>query len=357
MIKTGDRNFWIAQFIGWGFFAFTNLILQFITFSGMAESQLAFKQAFINSIIAFLAGFSTTTAYRYILKRSRLNLMRFSTTIFYIIVSTIVLSICFLLLVNMSLFMLSQQRLLTVAETLGNGFIFSILMLIWNSLYFMVHYLHNWNNSESEKWQLAAAMKEAQLGSLKAQINPHFMFNAINNIKALITEDPERAKEMLMNFSDMFRYSLVHNDRSLVTIEEELEVVNKYLELLSIQYEDKLAYEIEADPLLLTKKIPPMVVQLLVENAVKHGISELPDGGKVYINIMDQGEKLVLQVSNSGSLQNPSKIQKKLGIGLENIRQRLTLIYGERTMLDLTDNNGLVMAEIKIPMTLQNVAK
>ncbi len=112
-------------------------------------------------------------------------------------------------------------------------------------------------------------------------------------------------------------------------------------------------YEISADPLLLDKKIPPMMIQLLAENAVKHGISELPNGGKVHIRVEDQGEILILQVSNTGSLATSSKIQKKLGVGLQNIKERLSLIYGGRTKLDLSESGGLVIAEIKIPLIMQ----
>jgi sensor histidine kinase YesM len=357
MIKTGDKNFWIAQLIGWGLFAVLNSLLQFMALHELEESSVVLKQVIFNSLIAFTAGFAMTSVYRYILKRSRLNLKRISVTLLYIIVSTLILSFSFLLILGVVLFILQNQRFLTFAEVAGNIFNFSILMLIWNSLYFMIHYVHSWNNSESEKWQILAAMKEAQLGSLKAQINPHFMFNAINNIKALISEDPERAKEMLMNFSDMFRYSLIHNDKSLVTVREELEIVEKYLELLSIQFEEKLSYKITADPLLLERKIPPMVVQLLVENAVKHGISELAQGGEVDIDFMDEGEIFTLKVSNSGSIKESSRIQKKLGIGLQNIRERLALIYGDGTKLNLFENSGQVVAEIKFPLTLQNVVE
>lgn len=343
MIKTGNRNFWIAQLMGWGLFALLNLTIQVIG-SGFD------KIAYFNSVVGFGGGLLITTIYRYSIIRFKTNLFKFSRILYLIGFSTILLTMVFLLTISIILYVFFDGKFMSSIEWLSNSFIFGILMLIWNSLYFMIHYLHNWKNAEAEKWQLAAAIKEARLGNLKAQINPHFMFNAINNIRALISEDPEKAKDMLLNFSEMFRYSLVHNDHSMVCVQEELEVVNKYLELLSIQFEEKLTYEIFADPLVLEKKIPPMMIQLLVENAVKHGISELPDGGRVNISVLDEGEALVLQVSNTGNLGQSTSIQKKLGVGLQNIKERLRLIYGKQSLFDLSENQGFVVAEIKIPM-------
>lgn len=353
MIKTGNRNFWIAQLIGWGSFALVNFFMQYAAIMSKNPNSETFKLVIANSAIAFIGGFIVTTGYRYFIKKRNLNLLKISTTLLYIIASTIILTLAFLAIVNLLMAVFIEMRLLTALEFFGNFFIFGILMLIWNSLYFMIHYLHSWKNAESEKWQLAASMKEAQLGSLKAQINPHFMFNAINNIRALISVDPDKAKSMLLNFSDMFRYSLVHNDNSLVRIQEELEIVNKYLELHSIQFENKLHYQINSDPLLNDRKIPPMIIQLLVENAIKHGISELPDGGIVNINVLDEGEALTIQVKNSGSLKTSSSIQKKLGVGLQNIKERLKLIYGEKTKLLLSEEGEFVVAQIRIPLTSQ----
>ena len=355
MIKTGNRNFWIAQLIGWGSFALVNFFIQYAAFTSQYPDSNNLKLILFNSSIAFFGGIIVTTAYRYFIKSRKLNLLKISTTLLYIFGSTILLTLGVLIIVNIIMATFFEYRLLTFLEFAGNFFIFVILILIWNSLYFMIHYLHNWKNAESEKWQLAASMREAQLGNLKAQVNPHFMFNAINNIRALISVDPDKAKAMLLNFSDMFRYSLVHNDSSLVTVKEELEVVNKYLELLGIQFEEKLSYDIIADPLLEEKKIPPMIIQLLVENAIKHGISELPNGGIVEIFVADEGDFLTLQVKNTGNLKTSSSIQKKLGVGLQNIKERLALIYGDQSKLLLAEEGEFVVARIKIPLITQNI--
>ncbi len=352
MIKTGNRNFWIAQLIGWGTFAFMNFLIQFSAYTSLDDKEGVLKIIILNLLAGFIGGFIITTVYRYFIKKRNINLLKISTTLLYILGGTIICTILFLVFVNAFMYLFAEGRLMTRLEHLGNSFFFAILLLIWNSLYFMIHYLHNWKNAESEKWQLAATMKEAQLGNLKAQVNPHFMFNAINNIRALISEDPEKAKDMLMNFSDMFRYSLVHNDQKLVSISEEVEIVKKYLQLLSIQFEEKLTYDLDFEEGILEEKIPPMMIQLLVENAIKHGISELPDGGHVGINVFKDGTQNVIQVKNSGQLNNSVSIQKKLGVGLENIKQRLLLIYGEKSRLILGEEGENVIAQLRIPSQL-----
>jgi len=193
-------------------------------------------------------------------------------------------------------------------------------------------------------------MKDAQLGSLKSQINPHFVFNTLNNIRSLILEDKERAREMLLNFSDLFRYALKNTDQSKVKLEEELDIVNQYLELLSIQYEDKLKYKINVDADLEEVELPPMMLQLLVENAVKHGISQFKEGGSILIDI-DQGNGFLnINVKNTGNLKVSSKLGDKLGVGLDNIRKRLDLIYSGNANLKMSEVNNFVLASIKIPM-------
>jgi len=350
MIKTGNRNFWIAQALGWGLFAIVNFIIQYAAIKDAGKLEETDGKLWLNSMIAFTCGILVTSIYRYFIKSRSLNLLHFRRTLLYIVVSTIILTLAFLLLINLLLMIRHEGRVLTTIEFLGNAFIFSILLLIWNSLYFLIHYIHSWKNAESEKWQLAASVKEAQLGNLKSQINPHFMFNAINNIRSLISEDPDKAKEMLLNFSDMFRYSLVNNGQSLVSIRDEVEVVKKYFDLLSIQFEERLDYKIDVNESLLEHEVPPMMLQLLVENAIKHGISELPDGGLVEVNVNSENGQIYLVVTNSGSLNDSESLQQKLGVGLKNIKERLQLLYGSLGIFELLEENGSVKAVVSYPI-------
>jgi len=342
MIKTGNRNFWITQIIGWGIFAGSNLIVQII--GGFPLDLLL-----TNSLIPFSVGFLTTTIYRYLIKDVDWKYWKFSKLLLLLIGSSSVLTIAFMAIIFSILFLFIYVEF-NLAKFLSNFVIFGLIMSLWNFIYFFIHYFNSWHNSEIDKWKLAAEIKDSQLGNLKAQINPHFIFNAINNIRSLILEDKEKAREMLLNFSDLFRYSLKHNENATVELEEEVEIVQQYLELLSIQFEDKLAYKINLENDLLKETVPPMMLQLLVENAIKHGISQFTDGGSIVIDIHKKEDFLLLNVRNTGKLNNTIKLGEKLGVGLENIKKRLDLIYTGKAKFDLTEKNNFVTASIKIPL-------
>ncbi|MEM6966839.1 MAG: histidine kinase [Bacteroidota bacterium] len=343
MIPTGDKNFWIAQAVGWSLMAGTNLFIQYL--AGLPTDLLLY-----NSLTPFIVGFLLTSIYRFIIKGSNWKAWSLGKTIFNLLASTALLTSVFMLLVFFVFRFLFREEGMTIVSFLGNIFIFTLVMLTWNLIYFSIHYFNNWNQAEIEKWKLAAEMKDAQLGSLKSQINPHFIFNTINNIRSLILEDKEKARAMLLNFSDLFRYALKNNDQSKVELKDELSIVQQYLELLSIQYESKLQYDIQVDEGLEDFKLPPMMLQLLVENAVKHGISQFKEGGSIFIEI-DHGEGFLnLKVKNTGNLKTSSSLGDKLGVGLENIRKRLELIYNGNANLKMIEENNNVIALIKIPI-------
>jgi sensor histidine kinase YesM len=343
MIKTGNRNFWIAQIFGWGLFMLSNFFVQ-------STADIPFQLVMMNAIIPFAVGLLVTTSYRFFIKNKHWKNWSFGKMLLLILGSTFLLTSVFVV-ITFSLFIwILQEDNFPVASLLSNFMIFFMVMLTWNMIYFCIHYFNNWTKAEVEKWKLAAEMKDAQLGSLKSQINPHFVFNTLNNIRSLILEDKEKAREMLLNFSDLFRYALKNTDQSKVNLEEELNIVNQYLELLSIQYEDKLKYKINVDAGLETVELPPMMLQLLVENAVKHGISQFKEGGSILIDIDRGNGFLNINVKNTGSLKMSSKLGDKLGVGLENIRKRLDLIYNGNANLKMSEVNEFVLASIKIPM-------
>jgi len=342
MIKTGNRNFWIAQTIGWAFFSFSNVFVQ-------AIGGYPMKTILTNSLMPFLTGFIITTVYRYLIKDIDWKYWKVAKLLLLLIGSSLVLTTIFMVFIWLFTTFFTDYEL-SLARFLSNFVIFGLIMSLWNFIYFFIHYFNSWHNSEIDKWKLAAEIKDSQLGNLKAQINPHFIFNAINNIRSLILEDKEKAREMLLNFSDLFRYSLKHNENATVELEEEVEIVQQYLELLSIQFEDKLAYKINLENDLLKETVPPMMLQLLVENAIKHGISQFTDGGSILIDIHKKEDFLLLNVRNTGHLNNTVKLGEKLGVGLENIKKRLDLIYTGKAKFDLTEKDNFVTASIKIPL-------
>lgn len=345
MIQTGNKRFWTIQAIGWG-------SLGLINFWTQSLLGLPFEVLVSNAIVPFLLGFIVTSVYRYTIKKHLVwKQWGFGKIFLLILGSSCILAIGFMLLIILIYkYVLGMEGSMSTAGFIGNLITFLIILFIWNLIYFFIHYFNNWNKAEIEKWQLAAEMKDAQLGSLKSQINPHFVFNTLNNIRALILEDKNRARDMLLNFSDLFRYSLKHSDQVKVDLQEELEIVNQYLELLSIQYEDKLSYEVRVEDGIQEIQVPPMVLQLLVENAIKHGISQKKEGGSIKVSIGIRSDFLNIRVKNSGKLIKAKQLGEKLGVGLKNIQKRLDLLYNGKAHLGILEENEHVIASIKIPV-------
>ena len=219
----------------------------------------------------------------------------------------------------------------------------------WSILYFSVKAYQRNRQNEIEHWRLTAALKDAELMALKAQINPHFLFNALNNIRALVLEDGERARDMITHLSDLLRYSVKSNAEPQVPLKQELEVVQDYLRLESLHFEDRLQCQLQIGPETLERGVPPMAVQLLVENAIKHGIAELPAGGMVRIASRLEGDDLIIEVENTGSLETEAP---GLGIGLANLRERAQLLFGKLATVSLTETpQQTVLAQIHLPYT------
>lgn len=194
-------------------------------------------------------------------------------------------------------------------------------------------------------------LREAELRALEAQVSPHFLFNCLNSIRALVAENPVRAQEMITRLSGLLRHNLRHDLRHLVPLANEVEAVRDYLALEAIRFEDRLHVRIEIEPEALRVDVPSMLLQTLVENAVKHGIATRPDGGHLFVRAHIESEELRLHVENSGVLQSPEPDPTRLG--LANARERLQLLYGGRATISLASRPlDIVTAEIHLPLTV-----
>ena len=190
---------------------------------------------------------------------------------------------------------------------------------------------------------MTASNRESELKNLRSQLNPHFLFNSLNSIRALITEEPEKAKVSITTLSNLLRQSLLLGRENTVSLERELELAKNYLELEKIRFEERLNIEWELSPDLTSFEIPPFTLQMMVENAIKHGISNLRDGGLVRVITEEIDGIIKIEVGNSGSLETGID----LGVGIENIKQRLALQYGQGAEFTLTEKEGFVHAIMK----------
>src|SRR5690606_23911150 len=174
-----------------------------------------------------------------------------------------------------------------------------------------------------------ASMIEIELKNLKSQLNPHFIFNALNSIRALVDENPSKSKQAINQLSNILRNSLASDKKGLTKFDDELKIVRDYLGLESIRFEERLRTEFLIDPGSSQFLVPPLMIQTLVENGIKHGISKLTAGGTVQVKTFVTQEKLHIQIRNSGQLVQPVK-RGKGGLGIKNTVQRIKLIYGDR---------------------------
>lgn len=227
----------------------------------------------------------------------------------------------------------------------------TVLLFLWSLCYMAYAYFVRHRREEIRNLRLETANRENQLNNLRAQMNPHFMFNALNGIRALIDEDPEQAKRAITQLSAILRNAMSTVKRKVVPLGEEIDIVKAYLALEAMRYEERLRTQFDVDPALEREPVPPMVLQTLVENAVRHGIAKLPGGGDVLIRVRRDAGDMVLSVHNSGHYAPGTGNERpaRQGIGLRNTRKRLEMLYGGPGGLTITNRDGMVVTEVRIP--------
>lgn len=235
-----------------------------------------------------------------------------------------------------------------IAISLINGM---VIFVGWWCVYFFYHLFDRFNRLQIEQLRLAAEVKEAELRALKSQVNPHFIFNALNSLRALIDEDPVRARMAVTQLANLLRYSLQSAQAETVPFEDELRVVNDYLALEQVRHEERLKLRFDISPETLSLPVPPLILQTLVENAVKYGISPRPEGGEIEIVARAEDGQLRLRVTNPGELHaNAHAGARSTGVGLKNAAERLRLSFGDRARLYVrSETASRVVAEVLVP--------
>lgn len=234
-------------------------------------------------------------------------------------------------------------------QTLRASYGSFLFLIIWNLIYFTYHYIEKSRQEQLDKIRLQTLVKELELKTIKSHINPHFIFNALNSIRALVDENPERARQAITELSNILRSSMKAEKLETATLEKELGIVKDYLALEHIRFEDRLKVEYEVDEDTLDQPVPPMMLQTLVENAIKHGISKRVEGGVIKIISDFKGNQHELIVQNTGHLNGSYNHD---GFGLYSTQNRLMLMYGEKAHFQIKDLNDMVEAKISMPITL-----
>ena len=198
--------------------------------------------------------------------------------------------------------------------------------------------------------ELKTQLVNAQLNTLRTQLHPHFLFNSLNAVSTLMQEDVEAADRMLMRLSDLLRLSLHGVGKQKVPLREELEFVQRYLDVERVRFSDRLHTSLQIDPATTDAAVPYLLLQPLVENAIRHGISPKPGSGTVTVSSQRVGDRLLLQVVDDGiGLQTQKDRTGESGVGLANTRERLQMLYGDDCCFSLSNTGEGVTVRIEIP--------
>jgi hypothetical protein len=382
---TRRRTYWLCQLGGWGAHALGEIVvLAFV-------SNYVLWGVLIN-VLNMAWGIGLTHGYRAFVKWRGWTSRSVGALAPRVAAATLVLSLTFVL---------GSQGIVTAASPLSPFDIpamdlspawlgdlayltlrMSPVLLLWSVLYFGIHYFWNYRDAEVDRLQLALNMRGAKLEALRLQLNPHFLFNSLNSVRALIGENPDAARRMVTKLARLLRAALSHSGEATVPLQTELRLVRTYLEVEAVRLEDRLRYEIDVDPAVDNPAVPLLLVQTLVENGIKHGVAPAPDGGSVQVDIrhVEQGDSgasadaedesaiLQIQVSNTGTLDrdaSPAPAQAEpgrkepsqegadqpRGVGVQNVRERLRLLYGASAQFALCETDGRVEATVQIPLS------
>jgi sensor histidine kinase YesM len=341
-------KYWLCQIGGWSTYiiVYTFFYLTLRT----KEQPYFFEVLFLDAFI----GLATTHFMRYFIQKKLILQKPLDGQIWYMFLTTVGFSFAFAFIsiyLEEVLNLTSDkfQQLGFVSRVLYASFGTFLFLIIWNLIYFTYHYIEKSRQEQLDKVRLQSLVKELELKTIKAHINPHFIFNALNSIRALVDENPERARQAITELSNILRSSMQGEKKETASLQKELNIVKDYLALEHIRFEDRLKVEFDVDEDTLDQPVPPMMLQTLVENAIKHGISKRVDGGVIKIISDFKSDEHQLVVQNTGHLNgdfNPD------GFGIYSTQNRLMLLYGDKARFEIKNNSdNMVEAIVTMPAT------
>ena len=344
-----NRAFWVLQSIGWaGYF-----ILR--TLSGIAN---AMEWSYVlHTALLTASGYSITllmaAAYR------RLILMRPLVTWVATVTIVIVAAAGFSAIETWSISTFVQPG--TRPE--GIRFLGSILLTVsllvaWSALYYSINFFLLLEEQSDRLLRLESQASNAQLAMLRYQLNPHFLFNTLNSISTLVLlKQTERANAMLSRLSSFLRYTLVNESTGLVTMSQEIETLKLYLEIEKMRFEERLRPHFHIDPSCSQVLLPSLLLQPLIENAIKYAVTPQEEGADISIEVKRQVDRVLITVSDTGpgaDSQYQSRAAQSTGVGLANIRDRLAQAYGDNHRFETqSETTGGFRVFIEIPYQIE----
>jgi len=342
-VMAPSRNYYKAQIVGWSLYILASTGVFIMSGDDITIGAIG------GIYLVFALGLTVTHFYRSIL----INLGWLNLDLFRLVPR--VLAACILLAIAFHFAYIHIGNLIFgwTLKFLWNDqnlFAWGMLFFIWNLIYFAYIFFQRYRKEEIKNLKLEAARNEYELRRLRDQMNPHFIFNAMNTIRALIEEDPKKAKKAVTQLSNVLRSSLQTGKQEFIELKKELQIVHDYLEIEKARYEERLTINMDIDDSTLSIQIPPLILQTIVENCIKHGIAKLPKGGAILVQTIRHSDHVEINVLNDGEyIPSPEATSS---LGLENTRNRLDLSFGKNAWLTIGNtDSGSVKTHIHLPIS------
>jgi glucose-6-phosphate-specific signal transduction histidine kinase len=342
-MKKPNVAYWICQIAGWGGYTAVGLITA-VADSGWRPSVV------IGYLLFFLYSIGLTHLLRSLARRRKWLSLPAPRALLRFAAASIAMGAIQTPLV-VGIYTAIEGGLGVWSERSASLFMFlgvTTVDCIWSILYVAVTSVRQSRETRQNEMQLKLALSNAELRALEAQLNPHFLFNCLNSLRAMIGEDENQARDMVTRLANILRYNLQRERPHTVPLASEVEIVSDYLALESVRFEDRLRFRVDIDDSSQSASIPPMLLQTLVENAIKHGVEETASRGELVVRARTEDGSLRIEVENPGTLAEAPAGSTQ--IGLANARERLRILYGDRASINLGANRGgFVTATIVIP--------
>lgn len=349
-MSSANSRYWFCQVAGW---AMVGIIMLF--FAHAYQVRISNNVLLGRMAVVFTAGIVVTHILRLFIKSQGWLMQSIEKVVPKLIVAMIITSLLFSLFVLGLYYMFNlgvdgSKKLSFIARLSGSTIDNGTIILPWVLLYYFYHFIEKSRKQQLDTLQLESLIKELELKTIKAHINPHFIFNSLNSIRALIDENPSRARTAITELSNILRSSMQVDKAETVSFEKELNIVKDYLALENMRFEDRLQVEYDIDEDTLDQQVPPMMLQTLVENAIKHGISKHIRGGIIKIISDFKNQYHEMAVQNTGSLNGGLNGE---GFGLSSTQNRLGLLYGDKASFEITQvTPSTVEARVLIPVQM-----
>ncbi|PWH87107.1 sensor histidine kinase [Brumimicrobium oceani] len=328
--------YWIVQLVAWG------VLCGIIGIAAFVQGELSFRTGLkLMELYLLLIFFSNIIRWAFI-KRSWLNL-KLASLIPRVVTLSFLLSTLLMLITSLSTVIFYGEGWIPFSEFIINSLLYSLFLIMWSAVYLTYHLLQKSRLQEINNLRLQASQTQNELKALRDQLNPHFLFNSLNSIRALIEIEPTSAKSAITTLSSLLRNSLMLGKKSFISLKEEMLLVEEYLKLEKIRYEERLSYTLNCEPQ-KSIQIPPFLIQSMVENAIKHGVSKKLKGGEIVVNVYLREQNLIMEVINDGEYNE----RQNHGIGIKNTKRRLEILYGQEAGFGIKNKENKVYSHIWI---------